>query len=109
MKPSIYVETSVISYLVGWLNRNDLQVAAHQELTRRWWMSRRSDFNLFASAAVIDEAREGEPSLAAERLRFLEDVSLLRVTDDALALRDELLRRSDLPTKAETDALHISI
>jgi hypothetical protein len=36
VKPSVYIETSVISYLVGWLNRNDLQVAAHQELTRRW-------------------------------------------------------------------------
>jgi len=109
VKPSVYVETSVISYLVGWLNRNDLQVAAHQELTRRWWTSRRRDFNLFASAAVIDEAREGEPSLAAERLRFLKDAFLLRVTEDAHALRDEFLRLTALPASAETDALHIAI
>ncbi|MEA2343613.1 MAG: hypothetical protein QOF63_1782 [Thermoanaerobaculia bacterium] len=109
VKPSVYIETSVISYLVGWLNRNDLQVAAHQELTRRWWTSRRGDFDLFASAAVVDEAREGEPSLAAERLGFLEGVALLRVTDGAHALKAELLRRSDLPPKAETDALHIGI
>jgi hypothetical protein len=93
VKPSVYVETSVISYLVGWLNRNDLQVAAHQELTRRWWTSHRLDFDLFASAAVVDEAREGDPLLAAERLRFLEDLSILRVTDDAHSLKADLLQR----------------
>jgi hypothetical protein len=56
-----------------------------------------------------DEASEGDPSLAAERLAFLENVSLLRVTDGAHALKTELLRRSDLPAKADTDALHIAV
>jgi hypothetical protein len=109
VKPSVYLETSVISYLVGWLNRNDLQVAAHQELTRRWWASRRGEFELFASAAVVDELRDGEPKLALERLQFLEGVSLLRVTEQAHALKFELLRRSQIPAKAEIDALHIAV
>ncbi|HYK00848.1 MAG TPA: hypothetical protein VE974_03770 [Thermoanaerobaculia bacterium] len=77
MQPSVYVETSVISYLVGWLNRNDLQVAAHQEVTRRWWATRRTEFALFASAVVLDEAADGDPALAAERLRFLQEIALL--------------------------------
>ena len=68
MKPSVYVETTIISYLVGWLNRNDLQVAANQELTRRWWMTRREQFELFASSVVLDEVGEGDVNLAAERL-----------------------------------------
>jgi hypothetical protein len=109
VKRGVYIETSVISYLVGWLNRNDLQVAAHQELTRRWWTSRRGEFDLFASAVVVDEASEGDPTLAAERLGFLEGMALLRVTENAHALKGELLRRSDLPAKAETDALHIAV
>ena len=109
MKPSVYLETSVISYLVGWLNRNDIQVAAHQEITRSWWAKRRSEFELFASAAVLDEARDGDPALAAERLRFLESASLLRVTDAAHVLKLALLRGSQIPAKAENDALHISI
>ncbi|HKR65941.1 MAG TPA: hypothetical protein VJZ00_19575 [Thermoanaerobaculia bacterium] len=64
MKPTVYVETTIVSYLVGWLSRNDLQVAAHQELTRRWWTTRRSDFELFASSVVIDEAADGDSTLA---------------------------------------------
>ena len=86
MKPSVYLETTIISYLVGWLNRNDLQVAAHQEITRRWWATRRNDFDLFASSVVVDEAADGEAALAAERLQFLRDVTLLRVPAEALVL-----------------------
>ena len=109
MKPSVYIETTIVSYLVGWLSRNDLQVAAHQELTRRWWMTRRVDFDLFGSALVVDEASDGNPRLAAERLRFLQEVRLLRVTADAHKLKLELLRRTQIPRKAENDALHIAI
>jgi predicted nucleic acid-binding protein len=108
MKPSVYVETTIISYLVGWLSRNDLQVAAHQELTRRWWATRRNEFDLVASSLVLDEARDGEPVLAAERLRFLRDVTLLRVPVEAHALKSQLLRRTQIPAKAENDALHIA-
>jgi hypothetical protein len=109
VKPTVYVETTIISYLVGWLNRNDLQVAAHQEVTRRWWATRRDEFELFASTVVFDEASSGDPELAAERLRFLDEVRLLRVPEKAHHLKFELLRRTQIPRKAENDALHIAI
>ncbi|SRR5258708_38544687 len=41
MSPSVYVETSVISYLSAKPSR-DIVVAAHQQLTRQWWRSRSS-------------------------------------------------------------------
>lgn len=108
MKPTVYVETTILSYLVGWLSRNDLQVAANQELTRRWWLSRRAKFELFVSAAVIDEASEGDPALASERLRFLSDLPLLTITPAAHDLKTMLLRERSLPWNAEVDALHIA-
>jgi len=109
VKPSVYIETTVISYLVGWLSRNDLQVAANQELTRNWWLSRRAEFELFVSAAVVEEASDGDPMLAAERLRFVEDLTLLQITRAAHLLKEELLRHAKLPKKADTDALHIAV
>jgi len=109
VKPSVYVETSVVSYLVGWLNRNDIQVAAHQEVTRRWWAERRVAFELFASAAVVDEASEGDQELAAQRLGFLKETRLLSITHAAHTLKAKLLRRTQIPNAAETDALHIAI
>jgi len=109
VKPSVYVETTIVSYLVGWLNRNDLQLAANQELTRRWWSTKRTGFELFASAVVIEEAREGDAALAGERLHLLQDITLLRASEAAHQLKFELLRQGRMPAKAETDALHIAI
>jgi len=34
--PTVYIESTVISYYTGRPSR-DLIVAAHQELTREWW------------------------------------------------------------------------
>ena len=83
MKPSVYLETTVVSYLVGWLSQNSLLVASNQELTRQWWATRRDRFELFASTAVVDEARKGDGKLAAERLDFLREVELFDVTPRA--------------------------
>ena len=109
MKPRVYLETTVVSYLVGWLSRHDLYVAANQEYTRQWWAERRHDFGLFASAVVVQEVREGTPELAASRLEYLEDVTFLAITDEADALKEKLLAAAALPRKAELDALHIAV
>ncbi len=108
MKPSVYLETTIVSYLVGRLNR-DLTVAAHQEVTRRWWSERRSDYDLVTSIVVLDEARKGDPALAAERLALLEGIVLLDVTSAAFALSQRLVTQHALPSKAEIDALHIAV
>ena len=109
LKPSVYLETTIVSYLVGWLSRNSLLVASNQELTREWWLARRHDFELFASPVVIDEVKKGDSVLAGERLEFLREVQLLEVTADARALAVALVRAARIPAKAELDALHIAI
>src|SRR5436305_1716345 len=81
MKPRVYLETSVISYLVGWLNQRSILVAHNQEFTREWWSLRRSQYELFSSAVALNEAKKGEPPLAKERLSFLAETTLLDITD----------------------------
>jgi predicted nucleic acid-binding protein len=105
----VYLETTIISYLVGWLNQHDLYVAAQQEFTREWWTNQRKAYQLFASAVVVKEARDGKPELAAARLAFLNETTLLEVTEAADQLKSELLRHAALPKKAELDALHIAV
>jgi hypothetical protein len=109
MKPRVYLETSVISYLVGWLNQQSLLVAHNQEFTRQWWSTRRRDYHLFSSAVAVNEARKGDTPLAEERLNFLAETTLLDVTDAAVALARELLRRTRIPAKADVDALHVAV
>lgn len=64
---TVYIETSIISYLRA---RNSLSVTsvARQIVTRRWWDEERHDYQLVISQYVVTEASEGNPALAAERL-----------------------------------------
>lgn len=48
MKPRVYLETTIISYLTARPSR-DVVVAAHQELTRQWWETRSGHFDLLVS------------------------------------------------------------
>jgi len=53
MKPKVYVETSVISYLAA-RSSHDAATAGRQLITERWWSSRKSEYDLLISEAVED-------------------------------------------------------
>jgi hypothetical protein len=108
MKPRVYVETSVISYLVARPSR-DLIIAAHQEVTREWWQNQRGAFELFCSDAVLSEAAMGDPEAASQRLEVLAQMQLVEIPPQALDLANALVVATALPAKAQVDALHIAI
>ena len=56
MKAKVYVETSVISYLMSRPNR-DLIIAGNQQVTQEWWQKRRTGYDLYISQLVVQEAR----------------------------------------------------
>lgn len=106
-KPTVYVETSIISYLTA-LGSRDLVQAAHQEVTRSWWDSR-DEFALYASQIVIDEASAGDARAAIRRLEALDRIPLLDVTDEVAVLANRLVNDGGLPKRAQIDAFHVSI
>jgi hypothetical protein len=104
----VYVETTVISYLTARPSR-DLIVAGHQQITHDWWDSRRGAYDLCVSQLVFQEAGDGDPQAAQERLAVLSMIAQLEIEDTAISLAEELVRAGALPRKAENDALHIAI
>jgi hypothetical protein len=40
MKPKLYLETSIVSYLTAQPSR-DIVTAARQQITRQWWQKKR--------------------------------------------------------------------
>jgi hypothetical protein len=105
---SIYLETTIPSYLAAWRSP-ELVMAARQQLTREWWDNRRHDFELFLSQLVIDEASAGDPDAAARRLEFLEGIPLLEPQQDTDVLARELIRELSLPERSAADAVHIAL
>jgi predicted nucleic acid-binding protein len=107
MKPRVYIETTIVSYLTARPSR-DLVLAAEQEITREWWGGRLV-YDLFISQLVLDEAGAGNADAAALRLNVLGEAVLLDTTEDAISLGRYLLEAGGLPVKAAADALHIAI
>jgi hypothetical protein len=107
MKPRLYMETSIVSYLTA-LPSRDLVLAAHQQVTHGWW-SVRAQFELYISQFVIDEASLGDRAAAARRLVVLQEATLLNTTPGAVSLARELVRAGYLPARAIVDAFHIAI
>src|SRR4051794_30416552 len=108
MKPRVYLETTIPSYLTAWPSR-DLVRAAHQQITREWWERRRSQFELYIAQVVLRECQAGDPTAASERLEALEGLPLLEQTEEATRLAQALLAQVPLPDRAAVDALHIAV
>jgi predicted nucleic acid-binding protein len=105
---SVYIETTIISYLTARPNK-DLVQRAHQRLTRTWWQTRRPEFELYVSPLVLQEAAAGDPMRARRRLALMGGLPVLAATADAIDLSRTLIARGAIPKKAEIDALHIAI
>jgi hypothetical protein len=108
MKPKVYIETTIPSYLAAHLS-NDLRVAANQNTTIEWWETRRASFDLFISEFVAVEASLGDFQLACKRLEIVGDLPKLSVTEAVRTLAKALVSEGPIPPNAEIDAYHIAV
>jgi len=107
MSNTVYLETSIISYLAARPSR-DVITAGHQQTTHDWWSIERGNFSVYASPLVLREASAGDATAASARLQWLQGVPLLAITPEAEKLSEILIQRAALPVKAVADALHIA-
>ena len=108
MKPTLYIETTIPSYLTAWPSRVPLR-AVHQAITKEWWRKRRRYFDLRISQLVEDECSDGDLKAAEARMIPLKRISRLEITDQAIVIAEEIIRRHALPARAAKDALHVAI
>ncbi len=108
MAGTVYIETSIVSYLTARPSR-DVRSAAWQQITSQWWDEERSDFELFTSELVIVEASAGNPEAAARRLEALEGIPELPIDEETQELANQLISKGGIPSAAEADALHVAV
>jgi len=108
MKPKVYIETTIISYLASKPSR-DLITAAHQQITHDWWETRLDDFEVYISQFVLDEAGAGDADAAVRRLTLLSSFPLLDATPEAFELAGALVARGAIPPRKAADAAHIAV
>lgn len=108
IKPIVYIESSVISYLASRPSR-DVVVAGRQAITHDWWENQRQRFELRVSAIVEEEVSRGNSSAALNRLNLIEDIPRLSLSDEATNIAELLLTKAAVSRSSEVDALHIGI
>ena len=85
MKPSLYVETTIPSFVVGGISPV-LTTAGHQVVTQRWWEERRHDYRLHISSLVEDELAKGDACYAQQGI-FIPTIC---TPDEVLDWEDEI-------------------
>ena len=108
IKPTVYIETTVISYLTSRPSR-DLLVAAHQQVSVEWWEGHRHRFEPFVSPLVIEEISRGDRTAAGLRLEKIEGIPLLAITEEVRRLADLYFNAIPIPEKARGDAYHLAL
>jgi predicted nucleic acid-binding protein len=105
---TVYVETSIISYLTAQPSRDVLAIA-RQQLTVQWWETCRLQFDLVVSPLVEDEASRGDSEAANRRLQIIKLLRQIEPTSEVVTFTKRLLTKGALPKTAADDALHIAL
>jgi hypothetical protein len=108
MNKSVYIESSVISYLTARPSR-DLIVSAYQQITREWWETELEKYKCFISDFVIDEISRGDSESASERLKVVKEFKKIGLNETVLNLVKEYNKVLDIPSKAQLDLFHLAI
>lgn len=108
MKSTLYIETTIASYLTARPTR-DLITTARQQITVGWWTARLADFDCAISQIVLDEAGRGDKIAATRRLAALRPFRLLEVNDEVSRLAERLIEEEALPANAVDDAGHVAV
>ena len=105
---TVYIETTIVSYLVAKPSRDPV-LAAHQQLTRQWWQDQRSAYHCLVSDEVLKESARGDASHAWLRLEALQDFPTLSITAEVEVLAEAVLQSGSLPPAARSDAIHVAV
>ena len=108
MKPRLYIETTIPSYLVARPSKQ-LRLAADQEATKEWWELHRHEYELFVSEIVLVEVSRGNAESAAARLAALRGIVVLDDLPAAKTLTKQLLEEVIIPPTAAEDAIHLGL
>jgi hypothetical protein len=107
MKPTVYIETTIPSYLVARPSKLP-RLQADQATTRQWWDQHAGEFEMFVSDIVIREVRRGDAAMAEDRLAKIQGLPVLTLSEAAEDLAALLLEKV-IPPQAIDDAAHIAV
>ena len=108
MPASVYIESSVISYLTARPSR-DVVTAARQAITLDWWQNQRHRYEVYISALVEEEISSGDPIAAEQRIQAVSSIPSVAISPEAQVIAASLIATKSIPANCVEDAMHIAI
>lgn len=108
IKPRVYIEPTVVSYLVARPSENPV-LAARQRASRQLWEDYTDRFEFVISPIVRDEIRQGDATAAQKRLDMISSLRILESTPEIDMLVQKLVDSGAVPRNSLPDAQHIAI
>ena len=108
IKPSVYIETTVVSYLTSRASADDI-LGSRQRATRQLWEDHSDNFEFIVSDIVITEIRQGDAIAAQHRVDALAGLPVLDLSPEAIVLAVELINAGAVPPHSLPDAQHIAM
>ncbi len=107
-KQTVYIETTIPSFLTARLSNNLISVGK-QEVTRKWWETRKDKYSLYISELVLSESMKGDITASEKRLKAIEELPLLAIDNESIQLTEKIMETGIIPSRAAADAAHIAI
>ena len=104
---TVYIETSVVSYLTAGAFSNPSKIARHYA-SSDWLDFWGPGFELYTSALAI-EGTDGEHRRDGALTEALDAITKLPITNDVNALADALMSDQALPPASHDDAVHVAL
>ena len=108
IKPRVYIESTVISYLVARSSDNPI-LASRQRASQQLWENYADKFEFVISDIVSNEVRLGDTNAAQRRLEVISSLRVLELLPEVDVLGRKLLDTEAIPRNSESDAQHIAI
>lgn len=108
-KPVVYLETTFVSRLTGWLSRTENSVRREQLASRDWWRRAEGKVQAVISEVTWTEIGDGDPDCAKQRKLAVAGLPMWTKSPEATALAKELLRAEAVKLSKADDALHIAV
>lgn len=107
MTESVYVETSIFSFYHD--RRTTPAVVAMHDWTHQWWDRHRDRYQLFTSAAVLDELGTGRLPHRDEALSMALTLPTVAIEEEVLEIVAVYIKHKVMPNNPVGDALHLAL
>ena len=104
MKPRIYLDTTIPSYLVD--EREELKMFI--DITQQWWQQERQHFEIWVSEAVFIELNRGNYPNKVKVLESVSQISVLSFDPRIEEIVRIYLENYLMPRVLEGDARHLA-